>query len=222
MKELSDSLLYRIEYTRGSGPDQGEASIDSITTKIGSGITPTGGSNTYTREGIIFLRSQNVLKMHLSLADAVNIPEHIHNKMQGTKVYSGDVLLNITGASIGRSAVVPKTIGQANVNQHVCILRTSERCDATFLSGWLNSQSGQIAINSSQVGGTRQGLNFEQIRQMSVPLPPIHVQKEISVAISASYKHIQNIEKKLAWLNSLKSAISSDLLSGRKRVTIQP
>ena len=47
-----------------------------------------------------------------------------HIKMSGSKVVANDILLNITGASIGRSCVVPMNFTEANVNQHVCIIRT--------------------------------------------------------------------------------------------------
>ena len=217
---INESLLSDIEDLRSDKIARHEATIGDIASKVGSGITPRGGSDTYRSEGITFIRSQNVLKMRLSLGDAVKIPQHIHASMSGTRVQPNDVLLNITGASIGRSAVVPDGIGEANVNQHVCIIRTKETCDPLFLCGWLNSESGQIAINSSQAGGNRQGLNFEQIRAMSIPLPPVHQQKQISVALQASNSLIQLMQGKLDWLLNTKTALSSDLLSGRKRVSI--
>ena len=217
---INESILSGMEDLRGNKIARHEATIGDIATKVGSGITPRGGSDTYESEGVTFIRSQNVLKMRLSLGDAVKIPQHIHASMSGTRVQPNDVLLNITGASIGRSAVVPDGTGEANVNQHVCIIRTKETCDPLFLCGWLNSESGQIAINSSQAGGNRQGLNFEQIRAMSIPLPPIHLQKQISVALQASNSLIQLMQGKLDWFLNTKNALSSDLLSGRKRVSI--
>jgi len=217
---INESLLSGIEYLRGDKFAKHEATIGDISSKVGSGITPRGGSETYESEGITFIRSQNVLRMRLSLDDAVRIPQHIHDSMSGTRVLPQDVLLNITGASIGRSAVVPDGIGEANVNQHVCIIRTTGMCDPLFLCGWLNSKSGQIAINSSQAGGNRQGLNFEQIKAMSIPLPPIHLQKKISTALQASNIHTQSLQARFDWLLNLKSAVSSDLLSGRKRVSV--
>jgi type I restriction enzyme, S subunit len=217
---INESILSGMEDLRGNKIARHEATIGDIATKVGSGITPRGGSDTYESEGVTFIRSQNVLKMRLSLGDAVKIPQHIHASMSGTRVQPNDVLLNITGASIGRSAVVPDGTGEANVNQHVCIIRTKEICDPLFLCGWLNSESGQIAINSSQAGGNRQGLNFEQIRAMSIPLPPIHLQKQVSVALQASNSLVQLLQGKLDWLLSIRKALSSDLLSGRKRVSV--
>ncbi|RZK44479.1 MAG: restriction endonuclease subunit S, partial [Pedobacter sp.] len=102
--------------------------------KVGSGITPRGGHESYVKNGVLFLRSQNVLRGKLNLTDVAYIPIEQHNKMSGSKVQIGDVLLNITGASIGRSCVVPSSVQEANVNQHVCIIRPTEDINSTFLS----------------------------------------------------------------------------------------
>jgi type I restriction enzyme S subunit len=81
--------------------------LGSIAEKLGAGSTPLGGRNVYVDEGVKFLRSQNVWNDGLRLESVAKIPLEIHQKMSGTWVQPGDVLLNITGASIGRCAVVP-------------------------------------------------------------------------------------------------------------------
>jgi type I restriction enzyme S subunit len=70
------------------------------TTKIGSGITPTGGEKVYKSEGRPFLRSQNVGWGNLLLEDIAFIDDEIHNTFKGTEIIKNDVFLNITGASI--------------------------------------------------------------------------------------------------------------------------
>jgi type I restriction enzyme S subunit len=73
--------------------------------KVGSGITPTGGETVYQREGRPFLRSQNVGWGTLLLDDIAYISDEIHESFITTEIEVDDVFLNITGASIGRSAV---------------------------------------------------------------------------------------------------------------------
>ena len=157
----------------GEIPDSWEVvKLDSLVTKVGSGITPKGGRETYLQKGIIFIRSQNVLKGKMNLSEIAYISSEQHEKMNGSKVMAGDVLLNITGASIGRSCVVPSSIVDGNVNQHVCIIRTKDTLDATFLCQMLNSYHGQNQIEKFQAGGNREGLNFQQIRSFEIPFPP--------------------------------------------------
>lgn len=165
------------------------------TTKIGSGITPRGGESTYKATGIPFIRSQNVLTNRLDFSDIAFIDEKQHEKMSASKVYPGDVLLNITGASIGRSCVVPPEITEANVNQHVCVIRLKENIDANLLSTYLNSWFGQKQIWSFQSGGSREGLNYQQIGSFDVPHPPLSEQKAIADLLSTWDEAIEKIER---------------------------
>lgn len=73
----------------------------------GSGSTPRGGKAVYQREGVPFLRSQNAHNDGLHLDDVAYITAETHKKMSGTALQPGDLLLNITGGSIGRSCIVP-------------------------------------------------------------------------------------------------------------------
>ena len=77
-------------------------SIGDIAEYIGSGITPKGGSKVYQKSGIMLIRSQNVLSGGFDLSDVAYISEEINRTMKRSEVFESDVLLNITGASIGR------------------------------------------------------------------------------------------------------------------------
>lgn len=165
------------------------------TEKIGSGVTPQGGEASYKSQGIPLIRSQNVRVNRLDLSDVALIDQDQHNKMSGSKVVPGDVLLNITGASIGRSCVVPHNVVESNVNQHVCIIRPKASIDARFLSLFLNSWFGQKQICSFQGGGSREALNFQQIGKFDIPTPPIPEQKAISDLLSTWDEAIEKIEK---------------------------
>jgi len=95
------------------------ARLGNITNKIGSGSTPRGGSTAYVNYGIPFLRSQNVWNHNLEMDDVAYISKETHEKMSNTVVEENDILLNITGASLGRCAIYPIGAGEANVSQHV-------------------------------------------------------------------------------------------------------
>lgn len=147
--------------------------LGSKTQKVGSGVTPTGGDKTYKQSGRPFVRSQNVGWGVLLLDDVAFIDEETHSSFSGTELQVLDVLLNITGASIGRSAIADDRIVGGNVNQHVCIIRVkSAELNPFYLNKYLISPGGQKQIDSFQAGGNRQGLNFAQIRSFSIPLPP--------------------------------------------------
>lgn len=157
---------------RGDGEwEEGELGLKAC--KVGSGITPKGGDKNYKQAGRPFVRSQNIGWGVLLLDDVAYIDEETHASFESTEIKEGDVLLNITGASIGRSAVADERIAGGNVNQHVCIIRTEpEQLSPFYLNQYLIAKEGQKQIDSFQAGGNRQGLNFAQIRSLVIPQPP--------------------------------------------------
>ncbi len=127
---------------------------------VGSGKTPKGGSEVYIDEGIMMIRSQNVHDDGLRLEDVVHITDEADQGQINTRVYEDDVLLNITGASLGRVSLVPKGIPLANVNQHVCILRPIQNLILPeFLHLIMQSHYAKSLIKSEENGTSREGLN---------------------------------------------------------------
>lgn len=187
--------------------------IANISSKVGSGITPTGGSKVYSSSGVKFIRSQNVHFSGLSLNDLAYISPDIHSSMSGSKLKDGDVLLNITGASIGRCSFVPEDFGEANVNQHVCIIRPNEKVSTQFLAQWLASDFGQHAIAIYQAGGNREGLNFQQIRSISLNRPPLPEQKKIAAILSSVDEAIEKTRAQIDKLKDLKTGMMQELLT---------
>ena len=153
--------------------------MGEVTAKIGSGSTPRGGSKVYAREGVPFLRSQNIWNDGIRLDDVVYIPEEVHAKMRGTQVQAFDVLLNITGASLGRCTVVPEGFTEANVSQHVTIIRPLRKEMCWFIHIFLLSPRGQSMIWERQVGMAREGLSKKILEQFEIPLPPLGEQSRI-------------------------------------------
>ena len=201
-------------------PEEWEAArLGDRTTKVGSGITPTGGSRVYKQEGRPFLRSQNVGWGNLLLDDIAFIDDDTHATFQDTEIEADDVFLNITGASIGRSALADARVQRGNVNQHVCIIRTKQaELHPRFLNYFLLSTAGQRQIDSFQAGGNRQGLNFGQVRSFRLPLPPPPEQRAIAGALSDVDALIGALDSALAKKRDLKQAAMQQLLTGQKRL----
>jgi type I restriction enzyme M protein len=184
-------------------PDWPVVELGEQLVSVFSGVTPKGGKEIYVGEGVLFIRSQNVLVGSCDFSDAVYITPEIHKAMERSRVQKGDVFLNITGASIGRSAVMPLDC-EANVNQHVAVLRTNGALDHVFLSTFLNSDTGQSQIYAMQAGASREALNYAQIRQLRVPLPPLETQRAIvaeieaeQTLVNANRELIERMEKKI-------------------------
>ncbi|MHB1372669.1 MAG: restriction endonuclease subunit S [Thauera sp.] len=155
------------------------APLSALLSKIGAGSTPLGGKEVYTNSGVKFLRSQNVWNDGLHLTDVALIPAEVHARMSGTVVLGQDILFNITGASIGRCALVPEDFDEANVSQHVTIIRPALPEIRHFLHLVLTSSHVQQKVMEVQVGVSREGLSIGKLGQFLIPLPPLAEQSRI-------------------------------------------
>ncbi len=153
--------------------------LNALLQKIGAGSTPLGGREVYTQTGVKFLRSQNVWDDGLKLTGVAFIKPATHAKMAGTVVLPNDLLFNITGASIGRCAVVPSDFDEANVSQHVTIVRTVMPSLNAFLHKVLVSRHVQQTVMDVQVGVSREGLSIAKLGNFLIPLPPLAEQSRI-------------------------------------------
>jgi type I restriction enzyme S subunit len=153
--------------------------LNALLQKIGAGSTPLGGREVYVSSGVKFLRSQNVWDDGLRLASVAYIKPETHAKMSGTVVVANDLLFNITGASIGRCAVVPGDFDEANVSQHVTILRAVIPALNAFLHKVLVSRHVQQTVMDVQVGVSREGLSIAKLGQFLIPVPPLAEQSRI-------------------------------------------
>lgn len=174
------------------------AKIGDVSEFVGSGSTPRGGRNVYRNQGIPFIRSQNIQANSFLQDDLVFISKEINQKMVRTQTKPKDILLNITGASIGRCSYIPETFFEGNVNQHVCIIRlNAENVNYKYLTFYLNSPRAQLLIKRINSGATREALTLSQIKNMEFPLCNYEEQLHISLELESRFTLIENIEKSI-------------------------
>ena len=153
--------------------------LGEITTKIGSGATPKGGKEAYQEEGISLIRSMNVHNGQFEYKDLAHISEEQAAKLDNVTIEENDVLLNITGASVARSCVVPSEILPARVNQHVCIIRCKACIIPEFLNKLLIDDNYQDLLwNIAESGATREAITKQQVEDLQIIMPSIELQKE--------------------------------------------
>ena len=156
-----------------------QKSLGEITTKIGSGATPKGGKEAYQEEGITLIRSMNVHNGQFEYKDLAHISDEQASKLDNVTIEEDDVLLNITGASVARSCVVPNEILPARVNQHVCIIRCKDCIIPEFLNKLLIDDNYQDLLWSiAGSGATRESITKQQVENLQIILPMLELQKE--------------------------------------------
>jgi type I restriction enzyme S subunit len=144
-----------------------------------------GWAEYYASEGDRFVRSLDVRMNSISEETAVFVSPPQSAETKRTRVKAGDVLLTITGSRIGRVAPVPESLDGAFVSQHVAILRLKPGLLPVFLSMFLSlGAGGQRDIARLQYGQTKPGLNFDQIREFRIIVPPLSVQEQFAAILA--------------------------------------
>ena len=179
--------------------------LKELTSKVGSGATPKGGDSAYKDTGISLIRSLNVHNNYFTIKDLAHIDDAQAEQLSNVEVHTGDVLLNITGASVARCCIVPDHILPARVNQHVCIIRCNTEINRLFLERLFTSKNFQSLLwyVAEGGGGTRQALTKQQIENFTIIVPPYTLQNtfasfvqridKLRVSIQASLDKTQQL-----------------------------
>lgn len=168
--------------------------LGDVCSKIGSGSTPKGSN--YSETGKPFFRSQNIHDNGLVYDDIKFVSEEVQKQMNGTVVLSNDILLNITGGSMARCALVPNDFKEGNVSQHVCIIRPLSS-NNIFLHKLILSPYFQKLIFSSTTGAGREGLPKYNLEQFIIPLPPLHEQEQIVAKLEELMSFCDGLEQSI-------------------------
>ena len=157
--------------------------LAELCTKLGSGSTPRGGRSTYKTEGIPLIRSMNVHNGCFVWKDLTYIDDDQAAKLNGVTLMKGDVLLNITGASVARSCILPDELVGGRVNQHVSIVRVDQTKMLPIILNMalINDSYQRFLLNDSRMAGaTREAITKEDLKSMMVPLPPLSLQQQFA------------------------------------------
>lgn len=171
--------------------------LGNLTSRLGSGSTPKGGQSVYVKEGVVFLRSQNIWNDGLKLDDTVYIDDETHLKMVNTCVYPKDILLNITGGSLGRSTICPAQLKTANVSQHVSVIRLINPEMCNYLHICILSPFIQKLIWGRQVGMVIEGLSKKLLEKFEFPVPPLKEQYRIVTQVDLLMKVCDQLKSNL-------------------------
>ncbi|MEW9537557.1 restriction endonuclease subunit S [Agrobacterium radiobacter] len=140
------------------------------------------------------------------------------------EVKTGDVLITRAGPvdRTGVVALVTNTPERLMLSDKIIRIQTNPaQCLPGFLSLWLSSAAAQSEVVKKKSGMAQSQTNISQkvLRGLCVPLPPIDEQIKIAEAVQSVEDDISAENKKLGALGAAKTALMSDLLTGRKRVS---
>jgi len=156
-----------------------------------------GWAKFYSPHGALFVRSQNVKYGHLLLADRAYVSPPAGSEGTRTAIAVGDLLIVITG-DVGHVAIWDQDLGAAYVSQHVALVKPL----AAEISPWLllclvAPAAGRRQLRRSVYGG-KPGLNLNQVRALSIPLPPLPEQRRILAKVNELMGICDDLEQSLA------------------------
>lgn len=194
--------------------------LAEVTSKIGSGATPRGGASVYVQSGPALIRSQNIYDHEFRSGGLVFLSSEAANALRGVTVEPGDVLINITGDSILRTALVPDYVLPARVNQHVAIVRSNDRVVPAFLQKWLSLDLMKDFMLGHSSGGTRKAITKGHLLSFPVPIPPLPEQRAIAAVLGALDIKIESNRTILAKSLNLARALFESALSSDSRSAV--
>jgi type I restriction enzyme S subunit len=177
-------------------------------------------SKYYADSGAMFIRTQDINKNRLSLDDVayVQLPEKVEGKR--SRVRQGDLLITITGANVGKVALVETDIPEAYVSQSVCLVRLKDPTHAKFVHLQLIAKrANKTALEAMAYGLGRPVLNLENVRTAPVRLVSAEWQTEIISEIETQFSRLDeavaNLKRVKANLKRYKAAVLKAAVEGR-------
>ena len=189
-----------------------------ITSKITKGSSPKWQGFDYQKDGTLFVTSENVRDGFLDVSKPKYLPLEFNIKLKNSQLKKGDILINIVGASIGRSCKYNLDSTQANINQAVCLFRTNELVESDYIYQYLQSENTINRLLGTQTESARPNLSLTDMRDFIFAIPPLPEQQKIAKILSTWDKAISTTKRLIGNSTQQKKALMQQLLTGKKRL----
>ena len=190
--------------------------LREITSLISKGSSPSWQGVKYVEQGIPFITSENVREGYIDFSSPKFL-ERSFNELQSRSILKqGDILTNIVGASIGRTALFDLKYDNCNINQAVAIIRLIDLSINTYVLQVLNTPFFITQMLGKVVETARPNISLGSIENLFIPIPPSAEQKRIIAQllfILPFITHYKNTQKNLEELNaSIKNKLHKSIL----------
>jgi type I restriction enzyme, S subunit len=182
---------------------------------ITKGTTPKNNGLTTIGE-IPFLKVYNIVDQKIDFNYKPQyVSNEIHNNfLKRSRVYPGDVLMNIVGPPLGKVAIVPDTFEEWNINQAIAFFRAKEIVLPEFIYIILCEGSPITEIEKEYRGTAGQSnISLEQCRNFLFPLPEIEEQKEIVRRVKQLFAFADKLEARYNKAKAMLDKVPQSILA---------
>jgi type I restriction enzyme S subunit len=190
------------------------AALQTLATRITKGASPKWQGFDYVDDGVLFVTSENVRDGYLSIQPPKFVPQAFHTKLRGSQLAIGDLLINLVGASIGRSALFQGYAGPANVNQAVGVVSLKNPTLARYILGALQTTAGKTLLTGNIVEAARANISLRNLRELQIPLPPPAIQNRFASIVESIEQQKARLKAHLAELDTLFASLQSRAFNG--------
>ena len=196
------------------------SSGESLSDLITKGESPTWQGFDYQDDGVLFVTSENVREGFIDVSTPKFIPEAFDAKLYRSRLAHGDVLINLVGASIGRSCRVPDSIGRANINQAVCLFRAKSAVLSKWIAYYFQLPEVITRLTGEQVETARANVSLTDIREFNFPVPSDDEMRQVIRSLATVDNAALSERAVLFGLGKQKTGLMQDLLTGKVRVKV--
>ena len=227
MAEALDGLVARLEERYARVVEEGTR-LDIPHLPLGycasiyNGSTPSRSRTDFWRDtpGVAWLNSSAVNQVPVTCPSRY-VTNTAISECHLPEVRRGDLLMGITGQGRTRGMVSISSI-PGTISQHVASIRLNERAHPRFMFWVLKSRYGTIRMNSEGSGSTKGAVTLDEIKRISVPLPPLDEQRRIADHLDAETAKIDAMIAKAGELRALlderRSALITATVTGQHPV----
>ena len=180
---------------------------------VASGSTPD--KTCFVENGVPYIKMYNLRNQKIDFAyHPQYITEEVHNgKLQRSRTEVGDLIMNIVGPPLGKLAIIPTTLPQANFNQAAVLIRPYKFKEVlvSYLKVYLEEMS---EINSIATRGSAGQVNISltQAQNMRIPIPPLNEVRRIIEEVSKYDILIDSLKQNITDIQNLIAYTKSKIL----------
>ena len=187
---------------------------EEIASTITTGFTPKRQGMDYQREGVLFIRGENVRDGYLDISDPKFLPDDFDLTAKYNRLYSGDILVITVGSSIGHTCLFKFDDLDATVNQNVCVFRVKPPNLSEFVFQYFQAPHVRAKLMEQTTGSGRQHLSLTDFKKFEFAIPPLDEQCKIVEILSVWDKVIEKLRTLIDKKERRQRALTNSLVFG--------